>query len=160
MVKKSQAVAGSNSGPATTSTTNAQAPADTTTAGAATSDQSGTPETSPDMQRVSESDAANPVVDLAKQNVQEATPEAQKAPKQPSAPQPDPAFPREVEIVNETPIPYIVGSLHIDAGATVPVLVKGEDEITRMKTDCRYIMEMTPAYALLDPQPLRINDAI
>jgi len=68
-------------------------------------------------------------------------------------------FPREVVIVNETPMAHIVAATFIAPGEKVPVVVRNQDEITRMETDIQHLMELTPAFAALEVQPLRVDDA-
>jgi len=68
-------------------------------------------------------------------------------------------FPREIIVANDTPMPYIIAATSIGAGAKVPVLVRNDDEIERIKTDCGHLMSLTPAYAELEEQPLRVIDA-
>lgn len=68
-------------------------------------------------------------------------------------------FPREVVVINETPMNYSVARAMIGAGEQVKVMVRDDDEITRIKTDCGHIMGLTPAYAALEVQPLRVIDA-
>lgn len=74
------------------------------------------------------------------------------------APEPYP-FPREVLIVNDAPMPHIVAGVFIGPYSSAPVTVRDEDHIKRIETDCAYQMELTPAYAELPEQPLRVLDA-
>lgn len=68
-------------------------------------------------------------------------------------------FPREITIVNDTPLKFIVAANLIGPGASASGVVRNQDEITRIQTDCKHLMSLTPAYAELDPQPLRVIDA-
>jgi hypothetical protein len=68
-------------------------------------------------------------------------------------------FPREVLIVNDTQMNHIVAATLVGPGETVPVVVRSDDEITRMKTDISHLMELTPAFMALEVQPLRVVDA-
>lgn len=68
-------------------------------------------------------------------------------------------FPREVTIINDTPLKFIVAAALIGPGDSVPAVVRNQDEITRIHTDCKHLMSLTPAFAELDPQPLRVIDA-
>jgi hypothetical protein len=136
MVRKAT-VAGSVQGPAVMS------PASV----AGSQQASGTPEggTAPEGEKAPEGDPA---------------PEGDKAPE--VTPQPvvvaEP-FPREIVIVNDTQMNHIVAATLIGPGAQVPIVVRSEDEITRMKTDISHLMELTPAFMELEVQPLRVVDA-
>ncbi|MEJ7808178.1 MAG: hypothetical protein WKG03_19925 [Telluria sp.] len=67
-------------------------------------------------------------------------------------------FPREIQVANETPMDHIVGGVYVPAGETKPVTVRDQDQITRIQTDCQHLMELTPAFAELEVQPLRVID--
>lgn len=74
--------------------------------------------------------------------------------------QPDPQpFPREITIVNDTPMNYTVARTYVPAHDRVSIMVRDEDEITRIKTDCEHLMDLAPAHAALEVQPLRVIDA-
>jgi|GEM_PF-6159850 len=89
-----------------------------------------------------------------------AEPEAPAAPAAPAAVEVvAEQFPREVTIINDTPLKFIVAAALIGPGDAVPAVVRNQDEITRIQTDCKHLMSLTPAFAELDPQPLRVIDA-
>ena len=68
-------------------------------------------------------------------------------------------FPREVIIANDTPVSRIVAAAFIAPGAKVPVVVRNQDEITRIETDIKHLMELNPEFAVLEEKPLRVIDA-
>jgi predicted secreted protein len=68
-------------------------------------------------------------------------------------------FPREVVIANDTPISRIVAATFIAPGAKVPVVVRNQDEITRIETDIKHLIELNPEFAELEEKPLRVIDA-
>ena len=67
-------------------------------------------------------------------------------------------FPREIKLANDTPMNHIVSGNYVPAGEIVTVEVRDQDQITRIKTDCQHLMELTPAFAELEVQPLRVID--
>ena len=67
-------------------------------------------------------------------------------------------FPREVKVVNDSPMGHIVAGVYVPAYESAPVTVRDQDQITRIQTDCQHLMELTPAYAELEVQPLRVVD--
>lgn len=69
-------------------------------------------------------------------------------------------FPREVSIVNETAMDYVVARTFVGAASSALVSVNDDDEITRMKTDCEQIMSLNDSYAGLEVSPLRVTEAL
>jgi hypothetical protein len=70
------------------------------------------------------------------------------------------AFPREVEIINDTAIPFTIARAYIEPRTSVRVMVGDDDEITRIKTDCEHILSMNEVYAALEVPALRVVDTI
>lgn len=69
------------------------------------------------------------------------------------------SFPRDIFIVNETAMNYVVARKYVSAGATEAVSVNDDDEITRIKTDCEQIMSLNDTYAGMEVSPLRVTEA-
>lgn len=68
-------------------------------------------------------------------------------------------FPRKVVVVNDTPMHHIVGGALVAPSSQASLEVRDQDQITRLETDCKHLMELTPAYSGLEVQPLRVVDA-
>lgn len=67
-------------------------------------------------------------------------------------------FPREINIVNDTAIDYVVARTFIAKGTKVPVTVNDEDELTRIKTDCNHIVGLLDNYKEAKEPPVRIEE--
>lgn len=67
-------------------------------------------------------------------------------------------LPRLVEIVNDTPVPFVVAGKYIAGHARVGVAVNSEDEITRMKSDCEQIMLLNDTHQGAEVPALRVAE--
>lgn len=67
-------------------------------------------------------------------------------------------FPREVVIVNDTAMNYVVARTFVGAGTSAKVVVNDDDEITRMNTDCEQIMSLNDSYKDAEVSPLRVDE--
>lgn len=67
-----------------------------------------------------------------------------------------PSFPRLVAIVNDTPIPYVIGARYVVGHHSEPALVNSEDDITRLKSDCEQIIKLNPEYRGQGTDALRV----
>jgi hypothetical protein len=67
-------------------------------------------------------------------------------------------FPRLVEIVNDTPIPYVVARHHVAPHSTMPVPVNDEDELARMRFECASILSISDHYKDSEPPMLRVAE--
>lgn len=70
-----------------------------------------------------------------------------------------PKFPRDIVIVNETPTDYVVARTFVAKHSEVKVTVKDEDEITRIKTDCKHITGLLDHAKDAEVDPVRVSDA-
>ncbi|ABO60606.1 hypothetical protein LA345_38965 (plasmid) [Burkholderia vietnamiensis] len=70
-----------------------------------------------------------------------------------------PAFPREMTLVNETAMPYVVARTHVAPGESKPVTVANEDELARHETDIAHLLFLNDSYKDAEVKPLRIVDA-
>lgn len=136
MATKKAPVAGSVQGPAVIDPANSAGTNQDSATGSTGAEGAGTQEGAPDTTMTLEP-----------------TPAPILAPEAPAEP-----FPRAVVIVNETPMPHIVAATYVAPGETASVVVRNQDEITRIETDCAHLMELTPAFAELPVQPLRVVD--
>lgn len=78
-----------------------------------------------------------------------------RAEKKPSAKRPE--FPREMELTNETAMPFVVARTHVPPGETVPVTVTDEDHLMRIQSDIEQLLTLNDNYASADPKPLRVE---
>lgn len=69
-----------------------------------------------------------------------------------------PAFPRDVVLVNDTAISYVVARTFVGSGSREYVCANSNDDIKRMVTDCRQIMELG-GYASAEVAPLRVIES-
>lgn len=67
-------------------------------------------------------------------------------------------LPRLVEIVNDTPVPFVVAGNYIAGHARVGVAVNSEDEITRMKSDCEQILLLNDTHQGAEVPALRVAE--
>ena len=74
------------------------------------------------------------------------------------APNDAPEFPRLVQIVNDTPVPYVVARHHVEPYSAKPVPVSDEDELARMRFECASILSISDHYKDSDPPMLRVAD--
>ncbi|WP_227461704.1 hypothetical protein [Cupriavidus pauculus] len=69
-------------------------------------------------------------------------------------------FPRIMRIVNDTAVPYTVGRKLVKAGQSADIDVANEDALTRLKTNCKALVDLNGSYKDADPEklPLRVED--
>jgi len=69
-----------------------------------------------------------------------------------------PEFPRLVQIVNDTPIPYVVARHHVEPHGSKPVPVNDDDELARMRFECASILSISDHYKDSEPPMLRVAE--
>jgi hypothetical protein len=69
-----------------------------------------------------------------------------------------PWFPRLVQIINDTPIPYVVAGQYVAGHERVSVAVNDQDEITRMESDCQQIMSLNDTHRDAEEPALRVTE--
>lgn len=71
-----------------------------------------------------------------------------------------PQFPRGMRIVNETAVPYTVGRKLVKPGQSADIDVANEDALTRLKTNCKALVDLSGNYKDADPEklPLRVEE--
>lgn len=69
------------------------------------------------------------------------------------------SFPAEMNLVNETAMPYVVARKYVAPGETVPVTVKDESHLTRIWTDIKHLLGLQDHYKDRDVKPLRVEQA-
>jgi hypothetical protein len=67
-------------------------------------------------------------------------------------------FPRLVAIVNEMPIPRVVGPEYVEAYSEKVVMVGDEGEIARLKSDCEQIIALHGLHVAAAVAPLRVEE--
>ncbi len=68
-------------------------------------------------------------------------------------------FPRDMTIVNDTAIDYVVARKFVAKNSKATVLVKDEDELTRIQTDCQHIVGLLDNYKEAKLAPVRVEEA-
>lgn len=67
-------------------------------------------------------------------------------------------FPRDVVLVNDSPRDFVIARTPLPANSKASVNVKDEDELTRLKTDCKHLVELLDNKDA-EKAPIRVEEA-
>ncbi|WP_321946569.1 hypothetical protein [Paraburkholderia sp. J10-1] len=70
-----------------------------------------------------------------------------------------PEFPRQMQIVNDTAMPYVIARVYVEPGKAAPVTVRDADEKARIEVDCEHLLELNGSYEDREVPALRLVDA-
>lgn len=70
----------------------------------------------------------------------------------------EPTFPREMQCVNATATPYVIGATLIPRGGKASIVVRDEAALKRMEADCEHLLALNGSYKDVDPPALRIEE--